>query len=473
VTGIATSEGAATAPRLTPTARVLFATAIAICLAGAVHAGSKQVIPFEWDLPLGFPVPSVPADNPMSYEKVELGRMLFYDTRMSGNQTFACASCHQQSLAFTDGLARAEGSTGVVHPRGSMALVNVAYAPTLTWNNNVLERLEEQAMVPMFGVSPVELGLAGREEELLARFAAAPIYRRMFAEAFSEEPDPISVASIVDALASFQRTLMSGTSPYDRWLFGDDGALTESAIRGLPLVLDQMQKTECGHCHGGFNFTGSRTETGEVFLEKPFLNTGLYNLRCSDFDLPEVSDTGTGCYPPSNVGLFEVSSFKEDMGKFKPPTLRNICVTAPYMHDGSIDTLDGVLDHYAAGGRTIESGPHAGIGSLNPLKGDSLPGFTLTDGERADIKEFLCSLTDEEFLTDPSIADPFVPPPCHGDCNFDGVVAMNELIRQVNINIDTGTLASCLAADADRSGTVEIHEVLRSVNRSLNGCTSR
>lgn len=452
---------------------ILHVLLVAFSLAAAAPAAlaqGKQIRPFRWQLPLGFPVPSVPADNPMSYEKVELGRLLFYDTRLSGNQTFSCASCHEQALAFTDGLGRSIGSTDQVHPRGAMSLANVAYAPTLAWNNIRLERLEEQALIPMFGESPVELGLAGREQELLARLAAAPIYRRMFEEAYPDEAQPISIAGIVRALASFQRTLLSGDSPFDRWLFGDDGALTESAIRGVNMILDQTGKTECGHCHNGFNFTGSRTESGEVFLDRPFFNTGLYNLRCSLFGLPEVFGTGTGCYPPDNVGLYEITDFKEHMGQFKPPTLRNICVTAPYMHDGSIETLDEVLDHYAAGGRTIQSGLFAGIGSLNPLKSEFLIGFRLTAQERADIKEFLCSLTDETFLTNPAFSDPFQPPPCHGDCDFDGTVSMSDLMRQVNINVDTGTLASCVAADANLNGTIEITELIRSVNRSLHGC---
>lgn len=451
--------------------RILIVALAAIgAVAPAGVAQTKQALPFQWKLPLGFPVPRVPADNPMSYEKVELGRLLFYDTRLSGNQTFSCASCHEQSLAFTDGRKRSVGSTGQVHPRSAMSLANVAYAPTLAWNNILLERLEAQALIPMFGEFPVELGLAGREEELLARLAAAPIYERMFEEAYPDESQPISVAGIVRALASFQRTLMSGNSPFDRWLFGDDFAITESAIRGVNMILDVTGNTECGHCHSGFNFTGSRTETGEVFLEKPFFNTGLYNLRCANFGLPEVAGTGTGCYPPDNVGLYEITDFKEHMGHFKPPTLRNICVTAPYMHDGSIETLDEMIDHYAAGGRTISSGPLAGIGSINPLKSEFLIGFRLTAQQRADIKEFLCSLTDEVFLTNPAFSDPFQPPPCHGDCNFDGAVTIDELIRQVNINTDKGTLASCIPADADLSGSVEVNEIVRSVNRSLHGC---
>ncbi len=455
------------------TARVISISIFAACLTVSAAAGQKTTAPFEWNLPFGFPVPVVPADNPMSYEKVELGRLLFYDTRLSGNQTFSCASCHDQAQAFTDGKARAVGSTGEFHPRSSMALFNIAYAPSLTWANNVLEDLEEQALVPMFGEFPVELGLAGREDELLARLAAAPVYQRMFEEAFPDQSEAISVGGIVRALGAFQRTLISGTSPFDKWLFGDDDALTNSALRGLNLIYDVSGKTECGHCHSGFNFTGSRTESGQVFEERPFFNTGLYNLRCADFGLPEVSGTGTGCFPPENLGLFAVSTFKEHMGFFKAPSLRNICLTAPYMHDGSVETLDDVLDHYAAGGRTIESGEYAGIGSINPLKSGFVQGFRLSEQERTDIKEFLCSLTDEEFLNDPAIADPFVAPPCHGDCDFDGSVSVSEIIRQVNINLDSGTLASCVSSDANLDGSVAVNEIVRSINYSLDGCPAR
>ena len=452
---------------------ITLSTLSVLALTPSAWAGSApNTAPYEWKVPLGFPDPSelVPEDNPISHEKVELGRLLFYDTRLSGNQTFSCASCHQQKLAFTDGLARSLGSTGEEHPRSAMALANIVYAPTLTWANNVLEHLEEQALVPMFGEFPVELGLAGKEDELLARLRAEPLYQRMFAEAFPDEEEAITLSSIVRSIANFQRTLLSGNSLYDQWLFGDDDALSDSALRGLELILDQTGKTECGHCHAGFNFTGSRTEAGQVLLEKPYFNTGLYNLNCRDFSLPDVSANDYGCYPPNNVGLFEVSTFVEHMGAFKPPTLRNICVTAPYMHDGSIETLDEVLDHYAAGGRTIESGPLAGDGSANPLKSGFLVGFRLTDQERSDIKEFLCSLTDEEFLNNPHFADPFVASSCSGDCDFNGSVSVGEVIRQVNISLGKASLAVCLPVDANRNGQVHIGELIRSVRQVLDGC---
>ena len=143
---------------------------------------------YRWQLPPGFPQPRVPADNPMSEAKVELGRYLFYDKRLSFNQKQSCASCHQQALAFTDGRARAVGSTGEIHPRSSMTLVNVAYVPALTWANPTLTHLEAQALVPMFGDHPVELGMKGREDRLLERVKKVPEYQRLFPAAFPGSP---------------------------------------------------------------------------------------------------------------------------------------------------------------------------------------------------------------------------------------------------------------------------------------------
>src|SRR5580700_1342975 len=151
--------------------RVILGFAIAIGLMGA---------DFEWDLPKGFPRPTIPADNPMSAVKVELGRYLFYDKRMSVNGGQSCGSCHRQELAFTDGRAHAEGTTGQVHPRSSMSLVNVAYATSLTWANPALVSLEEQALTPMLGDEPVELGLKGHETQFLKVLAADPVYQPLF-----------------------------------------------------------------------------------------------------------------------------------------------------------------------------------------------------------------------------------------------------------------------------------------------------
>ena len=351
---------------------------------------------YEWDLPAGFPRPRVPDDNPMSAEKVELGRFLFYDARLSGNQTYSCGTCHLQSLAFTDGLGVSIGSTGEATARGSMSLANIAYVPELTWANPALVSLEDQALVPMFGEHPVELGLSGLDDEVLSRLRTStdPDYVAMFTAAFPGETDPVTIANTVRAIASFERSMLSGDAPFDRYTQGGDrSALSESAIRGRDLFFSE--RLECFHCHGGFAFTDSVTHDGQPLPEGGFHNNGLYNVD------------GRGGYPVGNRGLYEHTSDPRDMGRFRAPTLRNIALTAPYMHDGSVATLDEVLDHYAAGGRTIESGPNAGIGADSPLKSVFLHGFELTADERADVLAFLGSLTDEAFLTDPRLADPF------------------------------------------------------------------
>jgi len=468
---------------VSPRAACLTALALAVLSSPAAAAAAKITRPFAWDIPIYFPLPVVPADNPMSWEKVELGRFLFYDTRLSGNQTFACASCHQQDKAFTDGRPQAVGSTGEAHPRGSMSLANIAYAPTLGWANDILLELEDQALVPMFGEFPVELGLSGLEDVLLERLRNTPLYQRLFAEAFPDDADPFSLGNLVKAIAAFERTLISGDSPVDRFTFGlDDAALSPSARRGLSMFF--TEKFECFHCHEGFNFAFSRTANNAGSFEKPFLNNGLYNLRCSDFALPPVDliydingdpvvvRSDFGCYPPSNPGLFAVSTLPAHMGAFKPPSLRNICATAPYMHDGSIATLDDVLDHYAAAGRTIAGGPYAGDGSSSPLKAAFIPGFDLSAGEREDLLHFLCGLTDESFLSNEKFADPFAAVDCPGDCDFDGRVTVTELIRQVNAALDQATLANCVAADDDHNGALGVNELVGSVGRALRGCTA-
>jgi cytochrome c peroxidase len=354
-----------------------------------------------WDLPDTVPEPRVPEDNPMTTEKVELGRFLFYDKRLSANETQSCGSCHIQELAFTDGLPQAEGSTGQIHPRGSMSIANSAYAASLTWANQALVLLERQALVPIFGEEPVELGMANMEDELVRRMQEDARYPEMFAAAFPDEQEPISLDSITKAIAAFQRQVTSFKSPIDRWQQGDRTALSESAQRGLALFFGGTNEAgvadafECFHCHGGFLFSQSSDDAGQVFDQKFFMNNGLYSL---DAD---------GSYPAGNQGLYEMTGDPKDKGRFKPPSLRNIAVTAPYMHDGSIETLEEVLDHYARGGRLIESGPNAGDGKDNPNKSAFLNGFVMSEQEKQDIIAFLHALTDQDLLTNPAYSDPF------------------------------------------------------------------
>lgn len=347
---------------------------------------------YEWSLKPNIPLPNVPLDNAMSDIKVELGRYLFYDTRLSVNGTMSCATCHIQSLAFTDGKPRSIGATGIIHPRGSMTLVNTAYASRLTWANPLLDRLEDQALTPLFGDNPVEMGMSGREDTIIELLRTDGYYAAMVPEAFPGDEDAYSVLNAIRSIAAFVRTIISHDSPYDRYLDGDEGAMGDDAKRGMELFFSE--RLECFHCHGGFNFTDSTTHADSSVESVGYHNTGLYNTDSN------------GAYPADNTGLYDMTGQRRDMGRFKAPTLRNIAVTAPYMHDGSVATLDEALAHYARGGRLIAQGPDAGDGRHSPFKSGFIRGFELTDGERSDLIAFLDALTDQTLLRDSRWSNP-------------------------------------------------------------------
>ena len=388
------------------TPRIVIALALAALAAGGVAgcggggSGGGASVRELLALPEHFAEPAIPSENPLTAEKIALGRRLFHDPQLSGNGTQSCASCHQQSLAFSDGRTTPVGSTGEAHPRNSQGLANAAYFSTMTWGNNVLLDLEQQIHVPITSDNPIELGvLDGIRDEVLARFAEDPTYRRLFADAFPEGGTPVTVRKIVFALASFCRTLISGDSAYDRYYLGDAEALTPQQIRGL--FLFNSEQFECFHCHSGVNFTISyrdATTTPDTIIY-PFFNNGLYNIG------------GDGSYPTGNQGLYELTQDVFDKGSFRPQSLRNVALTAPYMHDGSIATLRGVVEHYVAGGRLITDGPYAGDGRLNPFKSGLVRPFTATDEEIDAVVAFLESLTDYAFIENPALSDPFAAAP--------------------------------------------------------------
>ena len=341
------------------------------CLLGCQPAVKND---YNWRLPEGFPPPLVPKDNPMSEAKVALGKQLFFDQDLSFNQTMSCASCHRPEFAFAEPKQTAIGVTGHIHRRNSQALVNVAYNSNLTWAHSGLNSLEQQILIPMFSEQPIELGITGHESQVLSRFNTKE-YQHLFDQAFaSKEP---SFEHIVKALASYVRSLISFASAFDRYAYqGQDDALSESAKRGMELFFSE--KLECFHCHGGFNFTQSSQHENQRLDLRPFHNTGLYN------------EDEQGAYPLKDIGLMEISLQSKDMGRFRAPTLRNIQVSAPYMHDGSLATLSDVIDFYASGGR--------GKGVNNPLKSIFIQGFELKETDKQDLLAFLASLTDPEFL---------------------------------------------------------------------------
>ncbi len=368
------------------------------CGQTALGAPSVSAGTFAWQLPPGFPVPLMPPNNPMSLAKVELGRWLFFDPRLSGNGSLSCAGCHQLARAFTDGRAHAVGATGAHHRRSTMSLVNVAYNLSYTWAGPRVRTLEQQARIPLFNRHPIEMGMDGSVATVLGRLRSDEATKRRFRAAFPGDRTPISVTSVVRALASFERTLIGGDSAFDRFVYRDEHqALSPASRRGMDLFFDE--RLGCSGCHGGFNFSGPVTFTGASMTEPRFHNTALYNLR--------DRKGRWGTYPRSDLGLRERSGRRRDTGRFRAPTLRNVALTAPYMHDGSVRTLGEVVAHYAAGGRTIALGPNAGIGAESPLRSPRIRGFAISQTQTRELVAFLESLTDRSLLDDPRFQNPF------------------------------------------------------------------
>jgi len=347
----------------------------------AADAASPAGAKYRWQLPPGFPPPLVPADNPMSDAKVALGCRLFFEPRLSRTGTYACATCHEPRLAFTDGRATAVGATGERVRRGSMSLANVAYTPAYTWASKRLLTLEAQMAVPLFGTHPVEMGLPTNPQPLLEQLAAEQRYRTAFRQSFPGEPQPVSIGNVIKAIAAFERTLISGRSAFDRYIYDDERtALDAAAVRGMGLFFSE--RVGCVQCHFGFNFSGTVVHQRKADGTAVFANTALYNID------------GNGSYPRSDAGLLDESKLAADMGKFRVPTLRNIALTAPYMHDGSLATLEEVLRHYMAGGQQLPRGAAA----TNPLKDKAMRAVTLAASEQQDLLAFLRSLTDKDFI---------------------------------------------------------------------------
>lgn len=285
----------------------------------------------------------------MSESKVALGRRLFYDSRLSVTGRYSCSSCHDPGRSFTDGRPLAVGALGDALPRNAMALVNVAYNISFGWTEPHVRSLEAQMREPLLSSHPVELGLAGREESVVARLTADPLYGTAFAAAFPDDGASVTLDHLVKAIAAFERTLISGDSPFDRYVFqGNHDALSESAKRGMALFFSRT--TGCSGCHSGFNFTGTwRDSVGE---------TGK----------PAFASNGITAQP------------------MRVPTLRNIALSGPYMHDGRYPTLEAVIDHYF------------GLGKRAIRYDRRLPRVPLDMQQKADLVAFLESLTDDDFV---------------------------------------------------------------------------
>ncbi|AFM04693.1 cytochrome c peroxidase [Bernardetia litoralis DSM 6794] len=325
---------------------------------------------------------NLPTDNITTYEGIELGRKLFYDKRLSSDGTVSCATCHKQELAFTDGKAKSIGVNNAEMSVSAMSLVNLTWNNRLTWDGKS-QTLEEQAFLPM--ENHLEMN---QDADITAQIlSATDEYPVLFEAAFGSEE--ITPQKITKALAQFERTLISNNSKYDKYLRGEYQA-TESELRGIQLFFTHPEAEQgirggnCGDCH-----LGSLT-SGSTLGFEGLHNNGLDN----DENLEE--------------GLFSVTQNSYDKGKFRTPSLRNIALTAPYMHDGRFQTLEEVIEHYDVGVQKSQTLSTLITAASNDFITDpnGEVRLALTEQEKQDIIAFLEMLTDEDFITNPAFSEP-------------------------------------------------------------------
>ncbi|WP_157637700.1 cytochrome-c peroxidase [Flexithrix dorotheae] len=331
---------------------------------------SPDIKPFYIDLDvpeyMGTTVP-FPERNPFSKEGIELGRMLFYDPILSSNNQVSCATCHKQELAFSDGMSLSTlGVSGEKLQRHTPALINLAWNNGLFWDGGAKD-LESLAFAPLTHPDEMNQDIT----ELVEELKQIPDYKERFKKVFGK--DTIQSALIVRALAQFQRSLVSFDSKYDRYLkSGEAGFLNALELEGMQLV-----EEKCGGCHSGVNFT-----------DLGFHNNGL------DAEFPAA---------PEHVGKGRnrVTLNPEELGAFKTPTLRNIILTAPYMHDGRFKSIDEVLDHYA---QNMVNSPT--LDTLLTGQNDKI-GIPISENEKQAIVAFLHTLTDLSFIQNQAFSNPF------------------------------------------------------------------
>ena len=309
-------------------------------------------------IPSGFPKPVIPATNPLTPDKVELGRYLFYESKLSGDNTKSCSSCHAASTSFSDqGKATSIGIRSGRGSRNAPALMNLAYDTVAFFWDGRAATLEAQATAPI--TNPIELG--SDTNSVIQKLSVSPLYKMMFANAFGDSK--ITMDRIGKALSSFERTMISGGSDYDRFMAGDSSALSAAAQRGMQTF--QSKEVNCVGCHKGVNFTDNQ-----------FHSTGLETFY-------------------EDQGREMVTQDPRDNGKFRTPSLRNIALTAPYMHNGSFTSLQAVLDHYNEGGKH------------NSTQDSLIHELHLNQSQMDDLIAFLRSLSDKSFTQRSDFKSPF------------------------------------------------------------------
>jgi len=356
---------------------------------GLGGTGATPPVPqkFQIQIPLGIPADlwelMIPADNPMTEAKVALGRDLYFEKRLSVDNTVSCATCHDPRFAFTDGKSVSEGVGGKKGARNAPTVLNAMFNEEQFWDGRV-KTLEEQVLQPL--INPVEMAMPSHDA-VVAKVRGIPEYVRRFQEVFGG-PNPVTIENIAKAIAAFERTLLSGDSPFDRFMAGNPNAISEAARRGWELF---KGKARCITCHE-FN------PSSPFFTDFKYHNIGIGMKATQNFEplvrqiqqmvqenrlTKEALDRLALTEGFSELGRFLVTRQPKDLGAFKTSPLRDIELTAPYMHDGSLKTLREVIDFYDKGGEP------------NPNLDGGIVKLNLTEQEKADLEEFLKSLTSD------------------------------------------------------------------------------
>lgn len=342
--------------------------------------------------PLGLPPVPIPDDNPQTLAKVALGEKLFHDKRFSSTGEIACASCHEAAKAFTDSPKPVStGVQGLTGTRNAPTVVNAAYMESMFWDGREPD-LEHQSLQPF--VNPVEGGLADHGP-ILEIVRSDPDYIAAFEEVFGKTGEAITMEEVSKAIASFERTIVAGNSPFDRWHFGgDEAAMSEQQKRGFDVF---MTKGRCVSCH-------TIEQTHALFTDSEFHNVGVGINQIQD-EVPPLAqaflkakaeganvDESVLTDPKvSELGRFAVTDDISTVGAIKTPTLRNVAETAPYMHDGSLETLRDVVVHYNLGGKSEESQ------KVNPYLSGGIRPLDLSEQEIDDLVAFMEALTSPEY----------------------------------------------------------------------------
>ena len=339
--------------------------------------------------PLGLPAVPAPADNPVTPEKVKLGDKLFHDKRFSSTGEVSCATCHDKEKGFGDGLPVSEGINKLKGTRSAPTVVNAAYLHTQFWDGRE-PTLEAQSAQPF--LNPVEMALPSHEP-ILKIVRTDPEYVDLFKKAFDRGGDRITMKEVEQAIATFERTLVAGNSPFDRYFYGGDKtAMSPAAIRGLDVFINQgrcvschvIEQTQALFTDNRFHMIGAAAQQMPRDLDE--LAAAVEDVKKRGADIAVLSNEKT-----SSLGRYAVTRDLTDIGAFKTSTLRNIDLTAPYLHDGSLKTLEEVVEFYNNGGRVKETDPVPELlsGGIRPLN--------LTKEQKADLVEFLKALTSPEF----------------------------------------------------------------------------